>query len=131
MISDNFKVKGNDFDPEFDSGISYLIRLNNLFNQATFFKVNNNFKSLYNTLEVLQLELAPRMNEAQLESVESLHKECNKIFGLTLSGERNLNVVSANNKFFAWFEKLSILHHALGLSMKTKKNTISVLDDTY
>jgi len=129
MIREENNNNNNDYyDPEFNSGISYLIRLDKLFRQLHFYRSSQDYDSTYFLLESLYIELYPLiLKKAEPEEI----KELNKLMEDTKNSyntyeKRKEGAEIMNNNFFNLFKSLSTVHHSLGLSMGEKDKTLAV-----
>ena len=131
----------NYYDPEFNSGISYLIRMDKLFREIHYSKSISDIPTTFSLLESLYLEILPRIivkdnkkieedeENNEVKKIESMMTDCRNVYNIYRDSKNNIRQVEVT--FYKFLKKLSIYHHVLGLSIANKDTTVDVLKSEY
>lgn len=112
-------VKKEVKEPEFNSGIAYLERIDNLIRQCHNANVEGDYSKFFSTLTSLFTEIDPRMIDDDVTTSELLEKNCFKLVS-NISPDPSYNHLFLRNKLLSWFRFLNRTAHKLKLIMPDK-----------
>lgn len=101
--------------PEFNSGIAYLYRMNNLMVAYQKCSLNNSFEEMHIILTELMTELEPRMKKNQLLEAQKCENLCED-FKLKTSQSRE-SIMMYSRLLRNWMRTLNKIAHELKLIM--------------
>jgi len=111
-----------DFDklPEFNSGIAYLYRMNNLMVAYQKCSLMNQYEEMHTILAELKTELEPRMKKQHLEKADKLENVCDS-FRLRKNSSRESELMYSK-MLRQWMRTLNRIAHELKLIMPDQDN---------
>jgi hypothetical protein len=109
-------------DPQFNSGVAYLQRINTIMNSYVVAYANSDFEKAMSLCEVLYSELYPRLKKEERLSFSGMELRARQSF-LT----KNPGVVKMNIR--SYYNELNSSCNALGLLLQEKKSLMDNTDD--
>lgn len=107
---------------EFNDALGYLTRINNLFYIADAASMNLNAYQWFHALMALYRELSTKMNQEELESLNTLRNKCAELVNKQLRNPRNIATNIMQPELYNELDKFELrlrkIYKDSGLEMK-------------
>jgi len=109
-------------DPQFNSGVAYLQRINTIMNSYVVAYANADLEKAMSLCEVLYSEIYPRLSKEQRVEFNKMEVKARQSFVTKQVGVIKMNIRS-------YYNELNLSCNSLGLLLQEKKSLMDNTDD--